>query len=283
MTVASMLRSPAAPWLAIGTLVLLALASVRVIDENEQAVIQRMGEPDRVINRFRPGAPAPVSGAGVALHIPLVERVVTLPRGLLTVINEGQQVGTADRQTLVLDSAVTVRVIDPVRLTRTRGSGERIAAEVGAWLPALLKDELGKRDSAVVQQTGPGSGAAAVQARLDERMRESGVQVIDLRLTRVVLPAGAQSDTLQAMADRREQAVNEERNRGAREVQLITSQAEAEAASLLQQSAGRDPDFYDFYRAMRSYEAIFADPERKDKATIVLPPDSGYLKQFNAR
>jgi membrane protease subunit HflC len=85
------------------------------------------------------------------------------------------------------------------------------------------------------------------------------------------------------MAERREGMALSLRAAGAREAQSITSQAEAEAASILQQSAGRDPDFYDFYRAMKSYEATLADPDRKDKATIILPPESGYLKQFNPR
>jgi modulator of FtsH protease HflC len=122
-----------------------------------------------------------------------------------------------------------------------------------------------------------------VRAALDKKLRAAGVQVIDLRIARAALPAEAQQSTLLAMGERREMLANEERNRGAREVQQITADAEAEAAAILQASAGRDPEFYDFYRAMKSYEAIFAHPDRKDKATIVLPPDSGYLRQFNTR
>lgn len=272
-----------AVWLGLAILALLTIASISVIEENEQAVVLRLGEPDRVINRFRPEALPASSGAGVILHAPLVEQVVRLPRGLLTLTGGSQVVTTADRQNLLLDTAVTVRVVDPVRLTRKLGGAERIATEVGAWLPSLLKTELARIDSARVQRGEAAGAGAALRQGLDARLRDSGLQVIDLRIARVSLPAAARSDTLQAMAERREALANEERNRGAREVQLITSQAEADAASLLQQSAGRDPDFYDFYRAMRSYEAIFADPERKDKATFVLPPDSGYLRQFNSR
>jgi membrane protease subunit HflC len=277
------LHPSSAGWFGLVALGLLGLASVSVIGEAEQAVVLRMGQPDRTINRFKPEGAQARSGAGVAFHLPLFESVARLPRGLLTLTSEGTSVRTSDMQGLVLDTAVTVRVIDPVRLVGKLGGSDRIAAEIEAWLPGLLKSELAARDSGQLQLTGAGGAAAALRAALDARLRQAGVQVIDLRIARAVLPAGAQQDTLQAMGDRREALAGEERNRGAREVQQITAEAEAESAKILEASAGRDPEFYDFYRAMKSYEAIFAHPDRKDKATIVLPPDSGYLKQFNAR
>ena len=272
-----------ARWFALAALALLGLSSVSTVGEAEQAVILRLGEPDRVINRFKPESAQARSGAGLAFHVPLMESVAKLPRGLLTLTSPGQAIRTSDMQGLVIDAAVTVRVIDPVRLIGKFGTAERIDQEVQAWLPGLLKTELGKRDSGQIQLTGSGGAAASIRAALDAKLRESGVQVIDLRIERAVLPVAAQQETLQAMGDRREALAGEERNRGAREVQLITSEAEAEAAAILQASAGRDPEFYDFYRAMKSYETVLADPARKGKATIMLPHDSGYLKQFNTR
>jgi modulator of FtsH protease HflC len=283
MTMARYFSAGSASWLALGAIALLGLSSVSAIGEAEQAVVMRMDQPDRVINRFKPEGAAARSGAGLAFHVPLLERVITLPRGLLTLTSTGQTIGTSDMQGLVLDTAVTVRVIDPVRLIGKFGTAERIEQEVRAWLPGLLKTELRKLDSGQIQLTGSGGATARVRAALDTKLREAGVQVIDLRIERAVLPVAAQQETLQTMRDRREALAGEERNRGAREVQLITSEAEAEAASILQVSAGRNPEFYDFYRAMKSYETVLADPSRKDKATIVLPPDSGYLKQFNPR
>ena len=45
----------------------------------------------------------------------------------------------------------------------------------------------------------------------------------------------------------------------------------------------RMPQFYDFYRAMKSYDATFADPENKSGSTIILSPDNDYLRQFRGR
>lgn len=276
-------RPSYAAWFALGTVSLAAAASISVVQDNEQAVILRMGQPDRVINRFRPETPGQVSGAGVVFRLPLAEQITVLPRGLVTVTNTGQELRTADRQTLLIDTDMTMRVFDPVRLVEGPGGREGIERELGAWLPAILREELGKLNASQVLLTGSGGAAARIRAELDKRSRSYGVQVIDLRIAGAAFPAGDQAGALAAMRERREALTQDVNLKGATAAQAITSQTEAQAATILQASAGRDPEFYDFYRAMRSYDAILANPQRKDKTTIVLPADEGYLKHFNKR
>ena len=63
----------------------------------------------------------------------------------------------------------------------------------------------------------------------------------------------------------------------------ILADAEAQAAKTYADSFGKDPQFYDFYRAMQSYNATFANPENKTASTIVLSPDNDYLRQFRGK
>ncbi len=44
---------------------------------------------------------------------------------------------------------------------------------------------------------------------------------------------------------------------------------------------GKDPEFYDFYRAMQSYDATFGSTE--SDSSIILSPDNEYLKQFRGQ
>ena len=53
---------------ALAFILLLGAASLTVVGEDQQAVIERMGQPERVINRFHPGG---ASGAGIVAKIPL--------------------------------------------------------------------------------------------------------------------------------------------------------------------------------------------------------------------
>ena len=64
---------------------------------------------------------------------------------------------------------------------------------------------------------------------------------------------------------------------------IVSVIAASRSITKRQRSADQDPEFYSFYRAMRSYDELYGDPKRKNTATIVLPPDSGYLKHFGGK
>ena len=82
--------------LIVAALALLALAScLIVVDETKQAVIVRLGEPNRVVNRFRPNADFGQTGAGIVWRIPFLETVVMIDKRVLDVDLERQQVTSA--------------------------------------------------------------------------------------------------------------------------------------------------------------------------------------------
>ena len=64
---------------------------------------------------------------------------------------------------------------------------------------------------------------------------------------------------------------------------VIRAEADAEAARIYAQSYGKDPGFYDFYRAMQSYDATFGPGKDKGESSIILSPDNEYLRQFRGR
>ena len=170
-----------------------------------------------------------------------------------------------------------------VRLATTLGSEERLSGQLAGALPGLLRDQLVKLDAGQVMQPGAGGALARVRAALDAKAREYGAQVIDIRIARVGQSDQARQEVLARMQDERERLAIGIQTEGIRQAQLITASAQAESARILGDSAGRDPEFYRFYRAMRSYEAILADPDAKTRTTIILGPDSEYLRHFKGR
>jgi membrane protease subunit HflC len=73
------------------------------------------------------------------------------------------------------------------------------------------------------------------------------------------------------------------RAEGAKNAQIIRAQADAEAARTYAASFGKDADFYEFYRAMQSYQTTFLG-EGADKpgpTTVVLSPQNDFLRQFS--
>ena len=75
------------------------------------------------------------------------------------------------------------------------------------------------------------------------------------------------------------------RAQGLKQAQIIRAQADADAAKTYAASFGKDPQFYDFYRAMQSYMTTFVGNGQDKPATtnIVLSPQNDYLKEFSGR
>jgi membrane protease subunit HflC len=260
---------------------LLLVSSFVIVGEDQQVVIERMGKPDRVINRFNPDN---ADGAGIVVKLPLIEQAVWYPRGLLGFSHPSQKIRSTDQQWLLVDTDVTYRIIDPVKLAQSLGGPAKVDEQLKTLLPPLLTQELSQRSSGAIARPGAGGAAPLLTKALDAKARQYGVQVIDLRVARVTLEETSLSAAYSQMRERQELAVDAVRRKSAEDAAAIISSANADAANLLQQSAGRDPEFYAFFKSMRSYEEHFAKPPAKDdkkpRPSIVLPPESGYLRHF---
>ena len=267
---------------AIGAIAVFAIAlmsSIVVVPETMQAVIVRTGEPVRVINRFRPNADFGSTGAGIVLRIPVLERVVWIDKRVLDVDMQAQQVTSADQRRLEVDAYARFRIIDPVTMVETAGSVERVAEQLQPILNSVLRQELGKRSFQSLLTADRGAAMEQIKEGLDRQAREYGAQVIDVRIKRADLPDGA---PLESAFTRMQTARNQEaatiRAQGEKAAQIIRAQAEADASKTYADAFNKDADFYDFYRAMQSYDATFAT---KDGSTsIILSPDNAYLRQF---
>ncbi|MEY4671068.1 MAG: hypothetical protein RLZZ415_947, partial [Pseudomonadota bacterium] len=128
-----------------------------------------------------------------------------------------------------------------------------------------------------------GAAMTQIKQNLDRQAREYGAQVIDVRIQRADLPAGALESAFARMQAAREQEATTIQAQGQKQAQLITSEAEAQATQIYAAAFGKDPAFYDFYRAMKSYDATFANQANKGSSTIILSPDNEYLRQFKGR
>ena len=110
--------------------------------------------------------------------------------------------------------------------------------------------------------------------------------MLDVRIKRTDLPVGAPLDAaFDLMRTARDQEARSILAEGGKQAQIIRAQADADAAKTYAASFGKDPDFYDFYRAMQSYQTTFVgDGQDKVAGTsIILSPQNDYLKEFSGR
>lgn len=266
---------------AIGALAVAALSSVVIVPETEQAVVVRLGDPVRVINRFRPSTDFGATGAGLSLRIPFVERLVRINKQVLSVDMERQQVLSTEQLRLEVDAYARFRIIDPVKMVRTAGTTDRVGEQLQPILTSVLRQELGKRTFQSLLTAERGAAMKNIREGLDKEAREYGAQVIDVRIKRADLPEGALESAFTRMSAAREQEATTIRAQGQKTAQIVRAEAEAQAAKTYADSFGKDPQFYDFYRAMQSYDYTFASKD--GSSTILLSPDNEYLRQFKGR
>lgn len=269
--------------LAALAVLLVALAScLIVVPETQQVVIVRLGDPNRVVNRFRPNADFGQTGAGLVFRIPFLEQAVRIDKRVLDVDMERQQVTSLDQRRLEVDAYARFRVIDPIKMYATAGTVDRVAEQLQPILNSVLRQELGKRTFASLLTPERGQAMARIREGLDREAREYGAQVIDVRIKRADLPDGTPLESaFTRMASARAQEAATIRAQGEKNAQIIRAQAEAEAARTYAASFGKDPEFYDFYRAMQSYDATFS--QKGSNTSIILSPDNRYLKQFRGQ
>jgi len=272
------------PMIALLALAIALLSSIVEVPETEQAVVMDLGEPVRVINRFHPGEQFGDTGAGISLRIPFIESLVRVDKRVLSVEMDRQQVLSSDQQRLEVDAYARYRIIDPVRMVRTAGTSDQLSVQLQPIMNSALRQGLARHTFQSLLT--PERGAVMEQIRLafDKQAREYGAQVIDIRIKSADLPDGTPLDSaFVRMQAARQQEATAIRATGERNAQIIGAEAEAQAAKIYADSFGKDPGFYDFYRAMKSYEASFVNPAAKGGTTIVLSPNNDYLRQFQGK
>jgi len=254
-------------------------SSVVVVPETEQAVIIRTGEPMRVANRFRAGEDYGQTGAGIVFRIPLLETVQKMSKQVLGIDMQRQQVLSSDQQRLQVDAFARFRIIDPVLMVETSGTEERVNDQLQPIFTSVLRQELGRRRFTDLIAAERGPAMSNIRANLDRQARKYGVQIIDVRIKRADLPDGTPLDSaFTRMQSAREQQAATIEAQGQKNAQIILAEAQAQSAKISAAAFGKDPKFYDFYRAMQSYDYSFA--KDGSQSTIILSPDNEYLGQF---
>ena len=272
-----------------GLLVGLAIAivlfflSAFVVPEEEQAVVLRAGEPIGVVN-----TPNGETNAGLYFRVPIIDQVRMVEKRLLDLEMTDEEVLSNDQQRLLVNAYARFRIVDPVRMVERAGTTDGVRAALEPILNSVLRQELGRRTFQAMLTAERGAALANVRINLDRQARQYGAEVIDVQIKRTDLPDGAPlQSAFQRMETDREREARTIRAQGSRDARIIRAEADAEAARVYATAFGKDPEFYDFYRAMQSYDTTFAATDEngqpKSESNIILSPDNEYLRQFRGR
>ena len=273
-------RNPLAWAISAFVLIVIAMATLYTVPETKQAVVLRLGKPERIVNAYDAKAPFGSSGAGLVAKVPFIENVIFVDKRVLDLDMEEQTVLSTDQLRLVVDAFARFRITDPLRMVQTVGTEQNANDALKRILASKMRNELGKQPFAALLSPERTAMMDDIQSTVNRQAKQYGAEIIDVRIKRADLPTGAPLDSAYLrMRSARQQEAATIRAQGLKQAQLVRAQADAQAASTYAGSFGKDADFYAFYRAMQAYRATFSD----SSSTVVLSPTNEFLHEFEGR
>ncbi|GJE17584.1 protease modulator HflC [Methylobacterium marchantiae] len=277
----------------VAVLAVALYASVFTVGQMQQALVIQFGRVRTVLNQTGTEKP------GLYFKIPLIENVVLFDKRVLDLDLPVQTLLTADRQNLEVDAFARYRILDPLRFYQSANNVLRANTLLASFTNSALRNVLARSTRDAIVRTERSHLMNVIQADVNTQAKELGVEIVDLRMTRVDLPAQnstavykrmiternreaadirANGDqiaaTIKAKADRDVTVVLSEANQTA---ETLRGQGDGDKNRILVEAYGKDPDFFAFYRSMQAYETGLKGPETR----LVISPNSDFFRYFS--
>lgn len=271
-------------------LIVLAL-SMYTVDQRQAALVFQLGEVVAV--RKDPG---------LYLKIPFIQNVRFFDMRIVTLDTaEPERFITSEKKNVLVDYFVKWRIQDVEKYyVSFKGDESRAENRLAQTINDGMRAEFGKRTVHDVVSGQRDQIMSLLRESADVDARRFGVQVTDVRIKRVDLPAEVSESVYRRMEAERKRVANELRSTGAAEAEKIRADADkqreviiaeaygeaqrvkgegdAKAASIYAEAFGRNPEFYAFYRSMEAYKQSF----RNKSDVMVLEPSSEFFRYMKS-
>ncbi len=274
--------------IGLGALALVAMMSAFIVPQTQQALVLRFGAIQKVVTE-----------PGLNFKAPFIDSVIPIDRRVLDLDLPVQEVLASDQNRLSVDAFARYRITNALLFFQTVNNVNGANAQLNRIVNSSIRNILADANYTSIVRT--------ERARLMERIQEDvnrqagafGIQIVDVRLTRVDLPAANSQAVFQRMQTERQreaadlrangsQTSQEIRARADRDVQVILGEAsrksdetrgqgDAERNRIFAEAFSRDPDFFGFWRSMQAYESSL----RQGETRMVLSPNSDFFRFFN--
>jgi membrane protease subunit HflC len=283
-------------WLGILAVIVavafLWIAAAYRLPQWQQAIVVQLGEPVRTVTE-----------PGLYWKIPLIQTVTYFDKRLLDYNAAPRELLTKDKQQLVVDNYARWRIRDPLQFYRTVHNEAGAQSRLDDIIYSDVRENLGRHTLREIVNERRSELMETVTRRSDEKAREYGIEIVDVRIRRADLPAKNEQNVFNRMRTERERQAKKFRAEGDEEARKIRSQSDkevqilmaearkqaeiargegdAQAVKIFADAYGRDPELYRLVRTLEAYRTSLAED-----TTVVLSPNSGffrYLKDLDTK
>ncbi len=272
----------------LGAALVVAWLALFTVDQTEQALVLRFGEPVRGL----------IDAPGLYFKVPFVDNVINIDKRILALDNERTEVLVADNQRLEVDAFVRYRIADPLKFYQNVTTTKGAEAQLAGMLNSALRKTLSEASITDIVRDKRDALMSAIRDQVKSNAAGFGLNVIDVRIKRADLPPENSAAVFHRMQTEREQRAATYRAQGSyqnqqiqaeadRKVTVIIAEAQKQAETtrgagdgernrIFAETYGKDPDFFAFYRSMQAMETGL-----KGDTRIVLSPKSDFFRFFS--
>lgn len=276
--------------IVLGLVALITYASLFTVHQTQQAVVLRFGAVRQVI-----------TDPGLYMKAPFIDVVLPVEKRLLDLDISVQTVLSSDRQNLEVDAFARYRIVNALRFYQTVNNQANANARLQSFVNAAMRNVLANASFPEIIRTSRVELMERIATIVNRQANDLGVEVIDVRLTRVDLPTANSEAVFRRMQTEREREAADLRAQGAQRANAIRARADRDVVVLLAEATrtseelrgagdadrnriladayGRDADFFAFYRSMQAYETALSSANGS-RTQMVISPDSDFFRYF---
>lgn len=288
--------------IVVGAFLFLALSSLFVVGQTEQALVLQFGKPVAVHKM-----------PGLKLKMPFIQNVVFYDKRLIDFYaTRPGEVITTDKKRLIVDSFVRYRITDPLKFYQAVRDEDNMQTRLNSILESSLGQVIGNVPMSALLSAQRVKIMHQIRTLMNEQARGAlpvagakptgleaggyGIEIVDVRIKRTDLPQQNSEAIFKRMQTERIKEAKQIRATGEEEAQKIRARADKErtiiladaqqisettrgqgdatAAKISADAFGLDPEFYGFYRKLQAYRKSFSNKDTR----MILSPDSDFLK-----
>lgn len=260
--------------------VAMVLQATYIVNEREQAIVLQFGEHVRTVRR-----------PGLYFKIPFIQNVYYVESRILLADGSPEEYLTLDKKRLLVDHISRWRINDPLSFYQTVRTEQGALARLNQIIASKLREEIASHDFITVIREEREAIMRSVTDASKPLVEQFGVELLDVRIKRIDLPAEVQESVFARMEAERnrialryraegEEAARQIRAQADKEREIILATAyeqaerirgegDARATAIYAAAYSEDPEFYAFRRRMDAYQRILSE-----QPTLVLDGDS---------
>jgi len=276
--------------IAVIAALIAGVSSIVITRENEYKLIRQFGKIDHV-----------QSEAGISFKIPFVQTEATLPKHIMLYDLASSDVITQDKKTMITDSYVLWKIVDPVRFAQSLNSS---IGNAESRIDTIVYNSIKNVISSLLQEEvisgRDGELTEAIVNNIGDKLNQYGIELVTIETKQLDLPEDNKAAVYERMISERnniaatytaegESEAQIIRNSTDKEVSILLSEAEKQAEILRAEGeaeymkvlsdAYKDESRTDFYSFVRSLDALKASVTGDNK-TVILSEDSPIAQIF---